>query len=171
MSTRLWCCVALLGIAASGDAMSSRTGLAEDKERENPRLIDFSPRGKPMKLDHPGVNVYLWTDGEGFHFRGTGHNKNGSLHTGEIRVQGGKVTSLRNLGGLEGAKKKKKPPQDLGWLSPDKKILRYKFKTRELVDGFDFEVSGENSEVTFDLKVDGTDLERRIHIGRDGKHP
>lgn len=144
----------------------------EEPERANPRLIDFSPRGKPEKTNHLGVNVYLWTDKEGFHFRGTGHDQNGSEHSGEIRVSAGKISSLRNIGGLEGGKKKKKKGvQDLGWLSPDKRILRYRFRTKALIDGFDFEVEGANAEITFDLKVDGTDLERRIHIGREGRHP
>lgn len=139
--------------------------------------IGFSPAGRPEKRDHLGPNIYLWRNMDGFHLKTTGKDRDHSTLSGEIRVEAGKFVNVRNLERLEeqGGKRKKKAERktnvDVGWISPEKKIIRFKFITAGLEDGFDFDVEGENAVVSFDLNVDGTGEARRIHIGKDGEHP
>jgi len=133
--------------------------------------IGFSPVGRPEKTDHRGPNIYLWRNMDGFHLKATGKDRDHSTLSGEIRVDGGKFVNVRNLERLEGGGRKRQKNVDVGWISPEKKIIRFKFITAGLVDGFDFDVEGDNAEVSFDLNVDGTGEVRRIHIGKDGEHP
>lgn len=133
--------------------------------------IGFSPAGRPEKVDHRGPNIYLWRAMDGFHLKTTGKNQDRSTLSGEIRVDGGKFVNVRNLEGLEGGGRKRQKNVDVGWISPEKKIIRFKFVTAGLEDGFNFDVEGDNAEVSFDLNVDGTGEARRIHIGKRGEHP
>jgi hypothetical protein len=157
-SGSLWCGLLLLSSAL----------LAGDARFEE---IDFSPNGRPEKMDHRGPNIYLWRMKDGFHLKTTGKDKDHSTLSGEIRVEGGKFVNVRNLENLEGGRRKRQKNVDIGWISPEKLIIRFKFVTAGLEDGFDFDVEGENATVKFDLNTDGTGETRRIHIGKEGKHP
>lgn len=136
-------------------------------------VIELDPEGIPpgndAKVDGP--RIFLWySDGE-WHLR-TRTKKDAHEFTGTIEVKSGKVKNINEFDGLEAKKKRKrKAPQDLGYLNNARNKIDFKFRTAGGEDGFDFVLNDEATDLAFNLKIDGYGHGRVIRIGRKGQMP
>ena len=77
------------------------------------------------------------------------------------------MVKINNFDGLEVKGTKK----DLGWLSPDRKTIKFQMKTSNAEDGFDFQVSEQTTKVECSIEIDQFDHPERLHIGGSGASP
>jgi hypothetical protein len=158
--------LALLNVITNAeDPKTARKAEDDASSASFESVLNLDVTGRPNMTVADGTKVYIWHDGDGWHFRTNAANKrkkNLVNFTGTIQVDAGRVTKLDLIGGLEGKGKKK----DSGWISPEKKTIKFDFTTAgKGEDGFDFQVTGLTKAIRFDVRVGGYDHPNLVVLG------
>lgn len=117
--------------------------------------------GRPSGWDAGDSASYaLWRDDSGWHLRATTKIRSRTF-SGVVKIKGGELTAVRPAG-LES--------KDRMMLTHDRNTVRFSFKVRRGVDGFDWRWKGDFTR--FNLYLDGKRIDRsKIFIGKRGRHP
>ena len=157
----------MLAALCFATAESIRVASAFEPSGDGSSVIDVDPEGQPPGLAKKakGPTYYLWRDGDVWRLRSATSEKRHSFG-GTIRVQNGRVKKLA-AAGLEGQRPSPKRV-DIGRVSRDRTRIDFSFKTNGRIDGFDFQVEGEDATLQFNLLTNGTAIPGRIRIGGNG---
>ncbi len=133
-----------------------------------PPADDASPVGRPKAME-PGQSAryYVWCDPDyaKWHIRTTTAGKRGVRDfTGKVTVRGGAITSA-TAAKLE----ERGDVKDFWELKESGTVLELTLKTETALDGLDFTVGDDVTELEFDLKIDGEAKGHQVHVGKDGK--
>ncbi len=126
-----------------------------------------NPNGQPADLQ-PGkvVRYYVWYDEAGWHLRTTTVKRLQDFD-GRIRVVGGTVENVIGAQ-LEGGQGER---SDRWKVSDNKRNIAFRINTQGAMDGFDFTLSEDATDVEFTLKVNGEERADHIFIGKNSKNP
>ena len=155
--------------SVADDEKKSADKKADEKKADSiETILNIDVSGRPDMVARDGTKMYIWRDDTGWHLRTNAKNnkkkKKGEKFGGVIQVQEGRITSLQSTTGLESKKK----GRDAGWLSPEKKTIRFEFQTTgKGEDGFDFQVTDSAKAIRFDLRIGGYDHPDQILLGFD----
>lgn len=151
-------------LVASLFAVVGVSSLAAQTTPKNALLL-VEAEGRPprsdQRLDRP--RFFLWHDADGWHLHTRTAGKSREF-SGTIKVAGGKIYELRNVGGLERKK-------DVGHINSTGNEVKFRFRTAEHGDGIDFKVSADVTRLEFELNVGGYGHPNAVEIGAKSQHP
>ncbi len=152
--------------------------------------------GKPAFREGDSFGYYLWKDGDTWKVRWTTFGAN-RIFAGSVHVIGGDVGDLKGIdvdhertvlapgrparvvrgprGRIVNVRPGRAPvvaerTEDHITLA-DTNTIRFRTRTDDDIDGFDFKASGGAERIRFVLEIDGRSRPVDIHIGRNNVHP
>src|SRR5215213_10112473 len=136
--------IGLAGAAPLAGAQKEKSKKAVSNEASKALDVNGRPEGAlAAKLGAKSARYYVWYDKQGWHLRTTA---SGTRHFhGTIRVEDGKIASCVPVG----LKRDGKKTQDAWRVGPDRKELKFDFRTSTASDGLDIKIDGDSAELQF----------------------
>lgn len=165
-ATCLLVAFATVAYCSSGVCHAQEAKAKKAAKKSNRGNVDLDPVGKPdSSLTKMPSRFTVWYDERDKHWAIRTTSQKGATFTGAIRATNGNVRNVLNVG------LKEKKQVDQWHLNAEMTELTFSFRTGAKADGLNFRAFGENVELTFDLKIDGKEMPRRVIVGKSGGRP